>query len=203
MIIKAQRGRGNKIHLLLDGDYIITTDSEFWLENYISDGTNISDDEWQELVLKISYRKAFNKCADLLSRRDHSVKELRDKLLRTVDEISAEKAINKFIDMGYLDDEKFAKAFAKQAFELKNYSENRVKQELFKRGIDREIISEILSDNNVDAVSSITDLISKKYIRKLAQEGGRDKVIAALMRKGFHYSDIKSAIYRIENNEYV
>ena len=199
MIIKAQRGRGSKIHLLLDDEYKITTDAEFWAINFIQDGTDISDDEWQELVEKINYRKAFNKCADLLSRRDHSVKELRDKLLRTVDESSADKAIDKFLEMGYLDDKKFAKAFAAHLYENKNYSDNHVRQELYKRGISRDIVNDIVDNAEVDSVQSIINIIEKKYYAKLNAENGREKVIAALMRKGFSYSDIKSALSEIEN----
>ena len=82
MIIKAQKGRGSKIHLLLDDEYRITTDVDFWAENFIKDGTDIDDEEWENLVTKINYRKSFNKCADLISRRDHSVKELKEKLLQ-------------------------------------------------------------------------------------------------------------------------
>ena len=37
------------------------------------------------------------------------------------------------------------------------------------------------------------------YLNKLKAEGGKNKVINALMRKGFSYSDIKSAFYEIEN----
>ena len=201
MILKAQRGRGNKIHLLLDDEYTITTDVEFWAINFISDGTDISDEEWQELVEKINYRKAFNKCADLLSRRDHSVKELRDKLLRTVDEASADKAIEKFTEMGYLDDEKFAKALAEYLYGVKNYSDSHVKQELFKRGISRDIINEIIDNAQADSVQSVINIITKKYVNKLNIEGGREKVIAAMMRRGFPYSDIKSALEKIENGE--
>ena len=116
MIIKAQKGRGTKIHILLDDEYRVTTNCDFWAENYIADGTDISDAEWEELLRKINLRKALNKCADLLSRRDHSVKELKTKLLRTVDEASADKAIEKFIEYGYLDDEKFAFAYAEHLF---------------------------------------------------------------------------------------
>lgn len=203
MILKTQRGRGNKMHLLLDDEYKITTDVEFWAVNFIQDGTDISDDEWEELTQKINYRKAFNKCADLLSRRDHSVKELRDKLLRTVDETSADRAIDKFLEMGYLDDEKFAKALARHLYEVKNYSDNHVRQELYKRGISRDIISDIVDNAEVDSVQSIINIIEKKYCTKLSAENGREKVIAALMRKGFSYSDIKSALRELENESYV
>ena len=201
MILKAQRGRGNKIHLLLDDEYKITTDVEFWALNFIVDGTDITDEEWEVLVDKIGYRKAFNKCADLLSRRDHSVKELRDKLLRTVDEAAADKAIDKYIEMGYLDDEKFAKALAEHLYTVKNYSDSHVKQELFKRGISRDIVNEIVENAENDSVQSVITIINKKYLNKLNIEGGREKVIAAMMRKGFSYSDIKSALDEIENDE--
>lgn len=199
MIIKAQKGRGSKIHLLLDDEYQITTDVNFWAENYIKDGTDITDEDWDILVDKINYRKAFNKCADFLSRRDHSVKELREKLLRTVDEASADKAIERFEELGYLDDEKFAKNYAEHLFNNKNYSDNHVKQELYKKGISRDIVAQILEDSEIDSVENIITIINKKYYSKLNAENGKEKVVAALMRKGFSYGDIKSAFYRIEN----
>ena len=166
MIIKAQKGRGSKIHLLLDDEYRITTDVDFWAENFIKDGTDIDDEEWENLVTKINYRKSFNKCADLLSRRDHSVKELKEKLLRTVDEASADKAIERFLELGYLDDEKFAKALAKHLYEVKNYSDNHVRQELYKRGISREIVYDII-DNKLSA-DYCYDLIFSKDENKTA-----------------------------------
>ena len=203
MIIKAQKGRGSKIHLLLDDEYQITTDVNFWAENYIKDGTDITQEEWNSLVDKINYRKAFNKCADFLSRRDHSVRELREKLLRTVDEVSAEKAIERFEELGYLDDEKFARNYAEHLFKNKNYSNNHVKQELYKKGISRDIVAEIIEDSEIDSVESIITIINKKYYSKLNAENGKEKVVAALMRKGFSYGDIKAAFNRIENENYV
>lgn len=202
MILTHRKGRGNKVHLLLDDEYVITTDINFWLDHYISDGTDISEEEWQELVEGINYKKALNKCADLLSRREHSVKELKQKLLRTVDEVSAQKAIDRYIEAGYLDDEHFCQSLVDYLFNSKHYSENHVRQECFKRGIDRAIVDNVISEYDVDNVSTLVDLICNKYQTKLEQENGKSKVIAALQRKGFSYSDIKSAFYRIENDEF-
>ena len=122
MIIRHQKGRGNKIHLYLDDEYVITTDANFWADNYISDGTEIDEDEWQELVEGINYKKALNKCADLLSRRDHSVKEMKMKLQRTVDSKSAQKAIDRYIEAGYLDDERFCRSLVEYLINNKKYS---------------------------------------------------------------------------------
>lgn len=202
MIIKHQRGRGNKVHLLLDDEYVITTDINFWLDHYIADGTEIDEEQWHELVEGINYKKALNKCADLLSRREHSVKELRTKLLRTVDEISADKAINRYLEAGYLDDEHFCESLVEYLFNVKKYSTAHVRQECYKRGVDSDIIRRVIDDFEMDNTDTIVELITKKYSSKLEQENGREKVIASLQRKGFSYSDIKSAFYRLEEDEF-
>lgn len=203
MIISHQNGRGKKIHILIDDEYQITTDVDFWSQNYINDGTDIDEEQWQELVDAINYRKAVNKCYDLLSRRDHSVKELRQKLLRTVDPDNADKAIEKMLDLGYLDDEKYARTLFRHLYDNKKMSLNFIKREMYMKGIDSFIIEDVLCENEVDNVANIVELINSKYAGKLQGENGKQKVMASLARKGFSYSDIKSAFYRIENEDYV
>ena len=203
MIISHNHGRGKKIHLLLDDEYIITTDEDFWAENYIKDGTDIDEDEWNKLVTKINLKKAVDKCYDLLSRRDHSVKELKTKLLRTVDENSADAAIEKMLDLGYLDDEKYAQTLVRYLLDNKNMSKNFVKQEMYKRGLSADIINNILENTEFDNSANCVELITNKYRNKLRAEGGKDKVTAALMRKGFSYYDIKHAFEMIEDEEYI
>lgn len=202
MKISHTKGRGKKIHLLLDDEYQITTDIDFWAEHYFKDGTEITQEEWESLTDSIYYKKAVDKCYDLLSRRDHSVKELKTKLLRTVDEKNADKAIEKMLELGYLDDEKYARNLVKYLAQTRNMSKNHIKQEMFKRGIPNEIIIMVMEDYEFDNVSCVVDLILTKYRNKLNNEDGNKKVIASLMRKGFSYSDIKNAFYRIENEEY-
>jgi regulatory protein len=201
MIIKHQRGRGNKVHLLLDDEYVITTDINFWLDNYIPDGTDIDDEQWQELVEGINYKKALNKCADFLSRREHSVKELRTKLLKSVDPVSADKAIERYLEAGYLDDEHFCESLVDYLYNVKKYSTNHIKQECYHRGVDGDIVRRVLSEYDIDNIDTIVTIIENKYLSKLEQENGKEKVIAALQRKGFSYSDIKSAFYRLERDE--
>lgn len=202
MKISHTNGRGKKIHLLIDDEYQITTDIDFWAENYYKDGQEISEEEWQELTDKINFKKAVDKCYDLLSRRDHSVKELRTKLLRTVDEKNADRAIEKMLDYGYLDDEKYARNLVKYLTSSKKMSKNFIKQEMYKRGISPDIISNTIEDAEIDNTVALVDLILTKYAKKLEAEDGYKKVVASLMRKGFSYSDIKNAFNRIENGEY-
>lgn len=202
MKISHTKGRGKKIHIFVDDEYTITTDIDFWAEHFFKDSQEITEEQWQELCNGIYYKKAIDKCYDLLSRRDHSVKELKTKLLRTVDEENADRAIEKMIDYGYLDDEKYAKNLVKYLSETKRMSKNHIKQEMYKRGVPNDIIAYTLEDTEIDNVSAVVDLIFTKYRNKLDAQDGKKKVIAALMRKGFSYSDIREAFERIENEEY-
>lgn len=202
MKISHTKGRGKKIHLLIDEEYQITTDIDFWAENYFKDGQEITEEQWQELTDKINYKKAVDKCYDLLSRRDHSVKELRTKLLRTADEKNTDRAIEKMIDYGYLDDEKYARNLLKYLSESRKMSKSFIKQEMYKRGIAPDIISDTLEETEIDNTDTLVDLILTKYRNKLKAEDGYKKVTSSLMRKGFSYYDIKSAFNRIENGEY-
>lgn len=202
MIISHTKGRGKKIHILIDGEYQITTDIDFWAEHFYKDGEDITQEQYDSLCNEINYKKAVDKCYDLLSRRDHSIKELRQKLIRTVDEKNADKAIDKMIDYGYLDDEKYAENLVKYLSTAKNMSSNFIKQEMYKRGISPDIISNVLEDSEIDNVKSVTELILTKYRNKLNAEDGIKKVTASLMRKGFSYYDIRKAFENIENEEY-
>ena len=198
MILTHQKGRGTKVHLFLDGEYAATTDENCWLDNYISNGTDIDDEQWQALLVKINYKKALNKCADYLSRRDYSVKELKTKLLKSVDEVSAQKAVDRYIEAGYLNDEKYCQMLIEYLLRVKRFSLSNIKQECFKRGIDREIVEDKLSDFEIDNVSTVIELIKTKYASKLNQENGKEKVIFVFFLIGFYCSDIKLVFYRIE-----
>ncbi|MBE6742040.1 MAG: regulatory protein RecX [Ruminococcaceae bacterium] len=199
MKISYKNGRGNKIHLFIDDEYQITTTSDFLNDNFFQNNIEITEDEWIELVEKINYSKAVGKCYDLLSRRMHSVKELRDKLLKSFDRETADKAIDLMLDYGYLNDEEYANDLFSHLTNDKRMSERFIILEMNKRGISSDIIQNLVYNANIDNVGTAFDIITSKYLTKLNQEGGRQKVIAAMSRKGFSYSDIASALDKIQD----
>ena len=84
-------------------------------------------------------RKLKERALDLLSRRDHSKVELRQKLIQKgtqVEEIGP--LLDELEDIGYLDDRRFAESFVR--FRAgKAWGRRRYGQELAKRGVDSEI----------------------------------------------------------------
>ena len=78
----------------------------------------------------------------LLSRREHSALELRDKLAkREFDEDEIELAIDELQQGGWLSDERFAEAYIRMR-QLKGFGPIRISMELNERGVDEGIIDD-------------------------------------------------------------
>lgn len=80
----------------------------------------------------------------LLAARQYSVAGITRKLCdRGFEEEEINAVVEEFLELGYLDDLKFAKAIVRH-YSDKEYG--RIKYELYKRGIDRETGKEALED---------------------------------------------------------
>ena len=108
MKITAQQGRGQKIHILVDGEYRLTVTRDFWASQNIRPGDEIDDAEFAAFCEAAGSCRAFNAAVDILSRRDHSSKELQRKVARRSGAEFAREAVERLEEMGYVNDERYA-----------------------------------------------------------------------------------------------
>lgn len=200
MKLNFKQGRGNKIHIHIDGEYRMTADSDFVSSLGYAENYDINEEELAVLERAVSSRRAFNKATDLLSRRDHGEKELLIKLRQKGFKEEAEEAIEKLKYYGYIDDRRFAENYVKELIRIKHYGKRRVEQELYRKGIDREIISEVLEAAEFPE-SELVSLIERKYYRYLTDEKGIKKTINSLLRMGYSYGEIKDALKTVSETE--
>ena len=93
-----------------------------------------------------------------------------------------------------------SKTFNPGTINEKKVSVGVAKQLLKQEGIESDIIDNILEEVEIDPIEPIVALINKKYKSKLGDKQQNDKVIAALMRKGHRFSDIREALSRFDVN---
>ncbi len=195
MKLSVKEGKAQKIHIYVDDEYRATVDSDYWYSEKFRNLKDITEEELTELLDSVSFRRAYNKGLDLLSRRPYGTKELIKKLQEKGHEkASVQKACDRLLELGLLNDTEYARILANDLLERKNYSEKRIKQELTFRGIDREIVENTVLSLDNDAENRIILVIEKKYKNKLNDEKGRKRAVDGLMRLGYSYSDIKSAL---------
>ena len=193
-------GRGEKVHLHIDEEYFITVDNGFLAELGVYNGMTVDCDQIESLRESISIRRAYNKAIDLLSRRDHSKKELVEKLRQKGHGEFATAAVERLEGYGYLDDRRFAFTFADELIRLRAYGKKRVEQELYRKGVDREIISEVIEECDYPS-DKLQELIERKYYRYLSDEKGVNKTVNALLRLGYTYGEIRDTIKDITDRE--
>ncbi len=183
--------------LYIDGEFAMKLDTEVILAHRFDVGREITDEALHDCVLDSDRKRCKDKAMWLISFRDHSRRELLDKLRKDYPEDVAEAAVDRLEELGLIDDGRYARRYTADLVNLKHLSERGIRQKLREKGIDRDLIDEILEETEVDEDEQIRTIIEKKYAGKLGDEKIRRRAVAALQRLGFGYQSIKSVL-----NEY-
>lgn len=201
MIVTAVEPRRKSLSAVyVDGEFFGKLDTETLIENRIATGTEIDEDELQELILKSEVRRAKEKALWLISYRDHTEGELFQKLSKDFSEEAAASAVARMKELRLTDDEAVARRYAEE-LHRKHQSPQNIIYKLTQKGIDKDFAGEIVEELSIDPVAEISALIEKKYLRKLSEENGTKRVVAALQRAGYRFGDIKSALNRYASCE--
>lgn len=157
-------------------------------------GRDLDDEERLELQNESVRSITRDKCIEMLSRRRMSRKELVDKLVRKGEsEEVAEYCADWLEEKGFLDDESYAAAVARH-YGNKGYGAGRVRSELYRRGVEKD-----LWDEAVEQMPVSDEKIDKLIASKLKDPEDREqvrKVSASLYRRGYSWDEIRSALRR-------
>ena len=183
--------------LFIDGEYVMNLDAQTLIENRFDVGREIDDDELKDIIDKSNERRAKEKALWLISYRSHSKKELFDKLKRSFDEASAQKAVDRMEELGLINDEEFARLYARKLVNGKKMSVKAAEFELYRKGIDKITAEQVLGELEYDPQTQIIEFITKKY-KNISDEKIKRRAVAALQRLGYGWDDIKRAINSFE-----
>ncbi len=156
---------------------------------------NSQIEDLEKLIFDSDFKRAKSRALWYLSRRDHSEKELQDKLIKGgFSQKVSIIAVERMREMGLVDDYKFAKRFYEQIVVYGHSSAKEATYKLKLKGINPEIIKEVAEENSFDESENIKVLIERKYANRLNTPKDVEKVFAALVRKGFSFSDVRKAL---------
>ncbi len=157
-------------------------------------GCELEEEALRKLRDASSLALAKNRALELLSRRPMSSRELRDKLVQKGEsEERAEACVRWLRENRLLDDESYAADVARHCA-AKGYGAGRIRQELFRRGVERELWDAALEEkpDNRDSL----DRYIASHLRDPKDRGQVRKVSAALYRRGWSWEEIRSALRR-------
>ena len=147
-----------------------------------------------------SFDQVYERALDLLELRDHSKRELEDKLIVKFGYDNRELAksvCEKLAESGLLNDERFARTYADELVRRKHVSPTGLRAALSSRGIDKRISDIVIDELEINPIEQINHLLDGKFrSRDLLDEKQCSKTMNALYRLGFNMNDIKSVILK-------
>ena len=166
-------------------------------------GTPFDRDSFDAFLRERAYPFAMAKAVALLASRARTEKEIADALRQhAYPEQTVARVRARQHEAGYLDDGDFAEQWA--AFRAsKGLGERRIRMELRQKGVDADTIERALS--SVDEEDQMDGALkaAQKAARgkELSQPAERQKVLAALARRGYDYATARAALAHLMEDE--
>ena len=134
----------------------------------------------------------YNKALDIISRREHSEKEIREKLYKKFnDHKVSELVITSLIEKGLVNDHRFAEMYI-IARKRKGFGPKKIVYELLAKGVSDDISSQALNEEGGWRIAAL-NAFNKKYKNGIAdnfKEMNKQKIF--LQNRGFTFEEIDS-----------
>lgn len=164
----------------------------------ISEGNEISEETFGELM-SLLYNRAKERALYLLDKSYKTEKEIRDKLKNGYyPEIIIDKVISFLREYNMVNDLRYAIMYVD--FKKSSKSKKQIIQDLYKKGITKEVMELAFEENEFSDENSLEKLV-KKRINKYDLDDYKSvsKLYQYLVGKGYNYSDVKDVISRYTN----
>lgn len=191
---KSERKKGRFLVKLEDGNILRVTEEEL-LRFGLRAGLELDGEAMEAVAASVRASSAKAAAANMIGSRALSKKELTRRLVKKGnDAADAQAAADWLEDIGAVDDAGYAAALVRH-YGGKGYGPARVREELRRRGVDRELWDEALEEMP-EAAEILDALIRKKCRGELSDPKEKKRVSDGLLRRGFAWSDVKAAMGR-------
>ncbi len=179
-------------------DAVYEIDGELLRQYHMQEGENFDRQTLEELHKKSRFRRAYRRACYLLDDRDYSYCMMYQKLMYSYqDKALCTKVMEQLVQCGAINDNRYAHKFAEYLAERKHYGYYRIRQELLRKGIDKNLTEQCVEAVEEQTIANLPDVLVKKYGSQLTDPDdfkAKEKVIAGMIRLGYDYQHIKNAI---------
>lgn len=177
--------------VFLDGDFAFVLYKGEIRRYRLTEGEELSPSLYQEIFNEVILKRTRERALYLLQFSGRTEAELTKKL---TDSFYPERAVRATVDFlkryHYLDDEKFARNYIEIYGNKKSRAE--LKKALFHKGVDRECVEQLLSEQEPDERLQVKRLLEKRRYSSDMPLKDKQKTVAFLMRRGFSYETVRS-----------
>ncbi len=181
--IRERRGR---VRVYVDGEFWAEVDAGTVTECGLYEGAALSHEELRAARAAGERALAMARALNLLSYRDRSNREIRQRLGRFgyADE-TVELVVARLEELGYLDDEQYARNLARE--KARKYGPRRVYGDLRKGGLDEATAWEVVEEEFSGRSESdeAFEAAARRYNSREGSDAQARRVYGFLMRRGY------------------
>ena len=157
---------------------------------------SVISSEYYDELCDILYKRGKERALYYLKTSDKTVAQMRTKLKEGFYPLPIIDRVISFLEeYGYLDDYRYTSNFLNYNKNIK--STKRIKYDLSLKGISRQIIDNVFNEFDEDTESKQIEAYCRKKIKVDTDEKGYNKIMMALIRKGFKYEQVRSVLGRV------
>ncbi len=206
IIEKITKKDSRNVVIHFDNDEKLIINLEVFIKSGLKKGMGVSSDRFSFLVDENRRYYVKLRAIRLLARRPHSEKELRTKLYqKKYEKEMITEVIDELKEKELLDDYKFAQIFTEEKMRTKLWGEKKMKGELIKKGISRELIEQIIEEkfpegNKLNDAITLAEKKMKTLLHKnLEKRKLAEKIYIYLSSRGYDYETSKEAVEKVLN----
>jgi regulatory protein len=195
--IEVQKKNLRRRSIYIDGKFAFGVNDEVVSKLRLEKGEKINEGDVREILRQKGESEAKEAALRFLSFRRRTEKEVRDKLKkRGFDNKTIISTVEKLKDYDLINDVEFAAAWVRERLAHKPRGKKLLKQELWKKGIKKEIIDQVTEELCKDedkAASELLEKIKRRY-RNLEPQVARRRMLGLLLRRGFSYETARKSV---------
>ena len=200
--IKPQKRRAQRDSVYVDGSYAFGLDRESTVKLGLKVGDELRPATLERIQGELARRSALDAALRLLSYRGRSRREITDRLKRRgVSEELIEQTCERLVELGLLDDRRFAETLARDRIEFGRKGAHRIRTELRRKGVAQPLIDHALAEAGGEepAARALLDRVGRRYVGLEPRERYR-KLHDLLLRRGFTFETVDRVLSRAERD---
>lgn len=203
--IEAQKRKEDRVNIYVDEKFFMAIYKELVFTFNLKKGDNIDEEYLKKILKDEMFLKGKNKALNILSKASQSEKKIREKLNEDFEEDTVDDVIDFLKKYNFINDGELASKIVNTNVNLNKYGKNKIKQNLYNKGIEKSAIDEAISEIDYNAeFENALYLAQKRYDRVKNEDPKKAsaKIANHLAYKGFNYDIIKSVLNKIFKNDY-
>ncbi len=194
--IKLQENK-RRVNLFLDGRFGFGLDLETFVKHRLKVEQELSDEEVRKIIKESEFQNVYDKILKFAALRPRSEKEYRFWLKKhKVHKSLHQELFDRLKRLDFLNDKKFTVWWIEQRQQFRPKSKRILDQELRIKGIDKEIVDEVLGEEEVDEAFAARQILKKKKYMWKNLEGFKKRVKMSnfLARNGYSWDTIRKVV---------